>query len=255
MSGPDVATVPAAPTRRVPAGRAISLTYGVSLRQLASRGRIIALSLLALIVTVSGAARGAAEGATLEDGVELISRLGLGVVLPVVALVFGGASLGDLRDDKTLVYLWLRPMDRWPIVVGAAAAAATLSAPITLVPITLGAAFTGFGSELVVATLLAGVVGLVAYTALFVLMGVWLRRFILWGLAFILIWEGFVASAGAGIARATVLRYTRTILSEITGAEVDLAGSNLLVGILVPLVMAVAFVVLAAWRLAREDID
>ena len=44
-------------------------------------------------------------------------------VLPVVALVFAGAAIGDLRDDKTLVYLWLRPMDRWPIVVGAALAA------------------------------------------------------------------------------------------------------------------------------------
>ena len=44
----------------------------------------------------------------------------------------------NLRDDKTLVYLWLRPMDRWPIVVGAAMAAATLAAPITIVSIDTG---------------------------------------------------------------------------------------------------------------------
>ena len=29
------------------------------------------------------------------------------------------AALGDMREDGTLVYLWLRPMDRWAIVVGA----------------------------------------------------------------------------------------------------------------------------------------
>jgi ABC-2 type transport system permease protein len=243
------------PARVVPAGQAISLVYGVVLRQLVSRGRIIALTLLALISTVAGAALGTAEQAGLDDAVGLIAGLGLGVVLPVVALVFGGAAIGDLREDKTLVYLWLRPMDRWPIVVGAAGAAFTLSAPVTLLPVSVGAGLTGFGGDLVVATVLAGLVGLVGYTALFTLFGIWLRRFIVWGLAYILIWEGFVSNAGAGIARFTILRYTRSILSERTGADVDLAGATQLTGIVVPLVAAVVFVALGAWRLGREDID
>ena len=82
-----------------------------------------------------------------------------------MALVFGGRSIGDLRDDKTLVYLWLRPMDRWPIVVGAALAALTLAAPITLIPLVAAAALTGVGGGIVGATALAGAVGLVAYVA------------------------------------------------------------------------------------------
>ena len=80
---------------------------------------------------------------------QLIASVGFGLVLPVVALVFGGAAIGDLRDDKTLVYLWLRPMDRWPIVVGAALAAATLAAPITLISIVLAAILTGAGNGIV----------------------------------------------------------------------------------------------------------
>jgi ABC-2 type transport system permease protein len=244
-----------APVRVVPAAQAISLVYGVVLRQLVSRGRLIALTLLALISTVAGAALGSAEEAGLGDAVDLIAGLGLGVVLPVVALVFGGAAIGDLREDKTLVFLWLRPMDRWPVVVGAAAAAFTLSAPVTLLPVGLGAALTGFGGDLVVATVLAGLVGLVGYTALFTLFGIWLRRFIVWGLAYILIWEGFVSSAGAGVARFTILRYTRSILSERTGADVDLAGATQLTAIVVPLLAAAAFVAIGAWRLGRQDID
>jgi ABC-2 type transport system permease protein len=241
--------------RSVPAGRAVALVYRVVLRQLISRGRLIALTLLALISTVAGAALGAAEEAGLGDAVDLVAGLGLGLVLPVVALVFGGAAIGDLRDDKTLVYLWLRPMDRWPVVVGAAAAALTLSAPVTLVPVSLGAALTGFGGDLVVATILAGLVGLVGYTALFTFFGISLRRFIVWGLAYILIWEGFVSAAGTGVARFTILRYTRSILSERTGADVDLAGATQLTGIVVPLLAAAAFVALGAWRLGRQDID
>ena len=125
------------------------LSYRVVLRQLTSRGRIIGL-------TPAGAGRdrrrrGRSARATpsLDDAVELVASVGFASVLPVVALVFGGAALGDLRDDKTLVYFWLRPMDRWPIVVGAACAAMTLAAPITLISIVLAAVLTGAGNGIV----------------------------------------------------------------------------------------------------------
>lgn len=233
---------------------ALALTYRVVLRQLASRGRIIGLGLLALIAPVAGFALGAGD-ASLDDAVQLISAVGLGLVLPVVALVFGGAAIGDLRDDKTLVYLWLRPMARWPIVVGAALAAGTLAAPITLVPIVLAAVLTGAGNGIVAGTVLANVVGLVVYTSLFTLFGVWLKRFIVWGLAYILIFEGFIAQAGPGVARFAMRAYTRSILVDRTGAELDLADFSLIAAIVVPLVVSVAALAVGAWRLATQDVD
>ena len=136
--------------------------------------------------------------AELDDAVRLIASLGFAVVVPVVALVFGGAAIGDLRDDKTLVYFWLRPMDRWPVVVGAALAAMTLTAPITLIPLVLASVLTGVGSGIVTGTVIAGIVAVIAYVSVFTLFGVWLKRFIVWGLAYILIWEGFIAQAGPG---------------------------------------------------------
>jgi len=240
--------------RSVPPGAAVALTYRIVLRQLTSRGRIIGLSLLALIAPLSGWALGAAD-ASLDDAVSLVAGIGLGLVLPVVALVFGGAAIGDLRDDKTLVYLWLRPMDRWPIVVGAALAAATLTAPITIVPIVLAAVLTGAGNGIVLGTLLATIVGLIAYVAVFTLFGVWLKRFIVWGLAYILIWEGFIAQAGAGVARVALRKYTRSILVDRTGADLDLADFSLVTGIVVPLLVAVVALAIASWRLSNQDID
>ncbi len=82
-----------------------------------STGRIIAL-LLSLTVSVAGFAVGTSDSATVDQAAAVIANLGFAVVLSVVCLVFAGGAIGDLRDDKTLVYLWLRPMDRWPIVVG-----------------------------------------------------------------------------------------------------------------------------------------
>jgi ABC-2 type transport system permease protein len=244
-----------APTsRRVPPGTAIGLSYGVVLRQLISTGRIVGLSLLALVAPLAGWALGSSDP-TLDDAVNLVASVGLGLVLPVVALVFGAAALGDLREDKTLVYLWLRPMDRWPIVVGAALAAATLTAPIVMVSIVLTAILTGAGNGIVAATLLAVVVGLVVYVCLFTLFGVWLKRAIVWGLAYILIWEGFIAQAGPGVARVAMRAYTRSILVEQTGADLELADYSLGVAIVVPIVVAVAALAVAAWRLSSQDID
>ena len=240
--------------RHVAPGAAIGLSYQVVLRQLASRGRIIGLSLLALIAPLSGWALGSAD-ASLDDAVGLVAGVGFALVLPVVSLVFGGAALGDLREDKTLVYLWLRPMDRWPIVVGAALAAATLVAPITIISIVSAAILTGAGNGIVPGTLLATVVGLIAYVCVFTLFGVWLKRFIVWGLAYILIWEGFIAQAGAGVARVALRKYTRSILVDRTGADLELADFSLAMGVIVPLLVAVVALAIAAWRLSKQDID
>jgi ABC-2 type transport system permease protein len=242
------------PQRHVGAGTSVVLSYQVVLRQLTSRSRIIGLTLLALVAPISGFALGSAD-ASLDDSVRLIASVGLGLVLPVVALVFAGAAIGDLRDDKTLVYLWLRPMDRWPIVVGAALAAGTLAAPITIIPIVAAAILTGAGNGIVAGTLLATIVGLIAYVAVFTLFGVWLKRFIVWGLAYILIWEGFIAQAGAGVARIALRKYTRSILVDRTGADLDLADFSLAMAVIVPIVVAVAALAVASWRLGSQDID
>ncbi|HYN34765.1 MAG TPA: ABC transporter permease subunit [Ilumatobacteraceae bacterium] len=253
----DLDRSPRAPTvsaRHVKALAAVGLSYRIVLRQLTSRARIVGLSLLAFIAPLSAWALGRSDP-SLDDAVNLVASVGFGLVLPIVALVFGGAALGELREDKTLVYLWLRPMDRWPIVVGAALAAATIAAPITLISIVLAAVLTGAGNGIVGGTLLATVVGLIAYVSVFTLFGVWLKRFIVWGLAYILIWEGFIAQAGPGVARVALRKYTRSILVDRTGADLELADFSLAMGVIVPLVVAVVALAIAAWRLSNQDID
>jgi ABC-2 type transport system permease protein len=235
--------------------RALRLTYRVVLRQLLSVGRIVALVALSLTTTVAGFAVGTSNDADIDAAAGVIANLGFAVVIPVVALVFGGGALGDLCDDKTLVYLWLRPMDRWPMVVGAALAALTIAVPVTLPAVVVAAVLTGVGNGIVGATLLAGVVALVAYTAIFTMLGVVLRRFIVWGLAYILIWEGFVALGGAGVAQFAIRKYTRSIIADQTGADLGLADFSTATGVIVPLLVAVAVLAVASWRLARHDID
>jgi ABC-2 type transport system permease protein len=244
------ATTVAAPT-------ALRLSFRTLFRLLLTRGRLIALGLLGLVAVIVGWAIGISVEPVdqLEAGANVMGGLGLAVLIPVVTLVFASASLGDLRDDRTLVYLWLRPMDRWPLATGAFAATFAVAAPLTLVPLGIGTALTGGGVTLVGASLLAGLVAVTAYSAVFVLLGLVLRRALVWGLAYVLIWEGFVAAAGAGAARVAIRNYTRSIVYDLTDVTTDTTTMALPVAIVIPLLVAAIALALASWWLTRTDID
>lgn len=237
-------------------GRAISLTYGLVIKQLVTRGRIVALTLVGAVVVLVAILVGRSEttGDELDRGVRLISNLGFTMVVPVVSLVFASAALGDMREDGTLVYLWLRPMQRWPVVVGSWLAAITLSLPITLVPLVVSSLAVDGGSRLTVATLLAGVIGVVSYSALFVLIGLLLKNPIVWGLGYVLIWEGLVAQFFGSVSKLAIRGYTRSIITSRTGVDLELGDLPLAAGIIVPIVVTVAMIVLASMRLQTMEV-
>lgn len=240
----------------VTAPRAVALSYGLLLRQLITRGRLLALLAVGLVVAGVAWAVGASDEIDdpLEAAVQVISNLGFAVLVPIVALVFASASLGDAREDGTLLYLWLRPMDRWPVVVGAWLAAITVSLPLTVVPLGVAALLSGGGAELLAATTLAAFVGVVAYSALFVLLGLLVKNSIVWGLGYVLIWEGIVAAFGSFAAKLAIRGYTRSILTAITDVDLDLGDLPLAAGIVVPLLAAAVALALGARRLRDMDI-
>ncbi len=238
--------------------RAIAVTYRVILRQLVTTGRVIALGLIGVAVAVVGWAVGRSnepfEFIRLENAVGVVSLVAFTIVVPVVALVFAAASLGDTREDGTLVYLWLRPMRRWTVVVGAWLAALTVSVPLTVIPVAVTAVLLDVGGELVWATVIASVVGVIAYSALFVLLGLLVKNAIVWGLAYIIMWEGVVAAFGSSAAKVAIRGYTSSILTARTGVELQLGDVSQAVGIVVPVVIAVVALALAAIRLDRLEV-
>jgi len=241
----------------VPPSRAVQLAYGIVLRQLVTRARIAALLLVGAATAAIAVAVGASDDRRdpLETGVQLISSLHFTLLVPIIALVFATAALGDMREDGTLVYLWLRPMDRWPIVVGAWLASITLSLPLTIVPLVISSVAVDGGNNLVTATVLAGVVGVIAYSALFVLLGLMLKNSIVWGLGYVMIWEGLIAAFGSFAAKLAIRGYTRSILTSITDVDLDLGDLSLTVGVVVPVFVAAAALVLAGARLRAMDVD
>ena len=190
----------------------------------------------------------------LKLGTELMANLGFTIVVPIVALVFAAAAFGDLKEDGTLVYLWLRPMDRWPMVAGAWLASVTVSLPLTLVPLTAAAFIADVGSDLVWATVLACVVGNLAYSAVFMLLGLFTKNSVVWGIAYILIWEGLVAGISGVGEKLAIRGYTRSIIAEQTGVDLYLGDLSMGVAVVVPALVVIAAIVLSTLRLRSLDV-
>jgi ABC-2 type transport system permease protein len=240
---------------------ALPAVYRLLLRSQVTRARLIALGGLGLVAIVLGFAVGASDGdsSKLEAGVSLINEFGLTVAVPVTALIFASSALGDLTDDSTLVYLWVRPLRRWVVVVAAFLAALTVCLPLVVLPLVVSAALTGGGSDLIVGTVMAASVGTVAYAGIFTALGLRVRRALVWGLLYILIWEGFVARGGDNAARLAVRSATATLLQEGAGGadagiEVRLAVLSPTTAVVVPFVVAAVALLYASWRLRRQDV-
>jgi len=233
----------------------LSRLYRLFLSSVLTRGRVIGLLVLSSVSILIGVAIGASDMADpLDDGTLMIANFGLSLVAPVVSLVFASSVLGDPNEDGTLVYLWLRPVPRWTIAAAAALAALTIAAPIVVVPLTVAAAAVGAGPELTSATAAACAVAVASYTGLFTWLGLRIKRALPWGLAYILIWEGFVANAGGGAATLSVRAHTKSVLSRLADGPERLVESSMTTAILLPLAAAVAAVLLTVRRLHRQDV-
>ncbi len=229
--------------------------YRLLLRSQVTRARVLALLAIGLVGIVVAFAIGASGNPDeLRAGARFVNGFGLSLLVPVAALVFAAAALGDPSEDGTLVYLWLRPVRRSRIVVAAAASSFTVCWPLVVIPLTVAAAATGGGSALVLGTAMSATLGLVAYTGLFCALGLRVRRALVWGLLYIFIWEGFIATANDTAGRLAVRTYSRSVLTETADVTLRFAAISSPYRWIVPPLVAVVALAYATRRLRRQDV-
>lgn len=183
----------------------------------------VAVAPLALAVAVLQLADQAPES---FDG--LFLSVGVGLVVPLIALVVGVGALRDDLESGAIVHLVTRGVRRETVLVArmAAAAGATVLASavaLTLPLLVLG----GDGVEAWRLALPVGALAGVAYTALFTLLGVAVKRAGLLGLAYLVVWEGVVASSPLLFRYATVAYWVRSIIANSDLASGDPGGNPL----------------------------
>ncbi len=227
--------------------------YRLLLRTQVSVPRLLGIAGLGALAVVIGLF-GRWDDNPAQAAADTVASFGLGILVPLAALWLGTSAVGDLVEDRLLAYLWLKPVPRWQLPAAAILATITVVVPLTTLPLAASALAAGSGS-VAVAALLAAALAAVAYAGLFVAAGIWFRRAIWWGLAFVLIWENVAAYAAEGTARFTVLGWASSLLGLASDVEVDLEAGSPAVAFVVLPAIAIGGLLVATWRYGRADVD
>jgi ABC-2 type transport system permease protein len=229
--------------------------FRLVLGNLMSKGRLVALGLLGVIPVLLGVALRAQDTGAFDGASKgIVEAYGLGLLVPVVSLVFASAAFGDLVEDRTLVYLWLKPVPRFSIVLAALAASLCVALPLAVLPMAVAVSISGAGAELVRGAVAGTSLAVFAYCCLFLGLGLRVRRALIWGLAYVLIWEGAVARTARGAARLSINIHARAVAAHIADYRLPTNASAMITSVVVPLVIAVLAVALTVRWLARADV-
>ncbi len=247
MSMADV--IPARPGTLV----SVLALYRLLLRTQITVARLLGIGALAAVAILLGLfARWDANPS--QAAADHVAAYGLGILVPLATLWLGTSAIGDLVEDKLLVYLWLKPVSRWQLPAAAVLATVSIVVPLTALPLTASTLVAG-AADVAWPTLLATSLASLAYAGMFVLAGIWFRRAVWWGLAFVLIWENAVAYSAEGTARYTVIGWASSVLGLAPKIDVRLEAGSAATAFVVLPAIAVAAWLAATWRYRRADID
>jgi len=243
-------------TPTVTAAKSIPTYYRLLLRGQLTRGRLVGLGILGGIsIFLAIVTRTAVDARDLEGAsVALLSEYGIALLIPLATLILASPMIGNLVEDRLLVYLWLKPVPRWHLAVAAYAAVVTTLLPVVIVPILLTAVITGFGSLVIPATL-AAILGVLAYSSIYVFLGARFTAGLWLGLLYLVLWENVLSRFSNGMARLSLRSYLQTILQRGTDVTIDLAERAGWASIVIPLAVAAIGIALTAATLSSKDID
>jgi ABC-2 type transport system permease protein len=230
--------------------------YRIMLRTSVTRGRLLAfLAGGALLDLIAYSIRVSDFSGREVDTFALLDLAALALYVPVVALVFSTSSLGDLAQDGTLVYVWLRPVARWKVVLVALAATLTVTLPLTLGPTWLAVLLSGASDKAFWAITASVVLANLAYCAVFTGFGLRVRHALIIGLGYVVLWEAGVASLGKGPASISIRHYAESLFAHIGNQTVPGAiEADLWPSVIVLAAVTIIGVVLTTVLLTRQDV-
>ena len=218
----------------------------ITLRQLLSRRRTLLLLLLGgVLVLAAGIFRLAGEEArALPFTAGLLSNLGIGTLMPLVALIFGTGAIGAEIEDGTAIFLLAKPISRATVVLTKLAVAALCATALTCGPMLLAGliAAGGLGDGLVLGMVAGAAIGSILYASVFLALSLVTGRALVFGLGYVLIWEGLLAGLFAGTRTFSVRQLTLSFADAIGGIRADIFDAP--VGLTTAVVVGIALLVL-----------
>ena len=214
--------------------------FMLTLREFVGQKRSLVLLLLAIVPVFLALIYGLGDQVDQQDWTAnfLMDGIVTTLVLPLSCLILGTAAIGSEIEDGTALYILAKPIKRAEIVL-AKFAGAVLPVAAVLIPATVISGLIAISGTpengIVVGFAVAVTLGVLAYTALFLLLSIMTTRALLIGLAYVFIWEGLLTSLFGGTAYLSVRQYCLGTADVISGArprdfEADLGVEALFLG-------------------------
>lgn len=232
--------------------------YGLTLRQLLGRWRLVIMAALAVLpVLVAVLALRAGGGPDPEEFEQVVfNHMLAGSISPLVVLAIATVAFGHEVEDGTLANLTLAPLSRWKIAVP------KLLAPLTLAGVFIAAsafltghiAFQG-DARATLAVTAGALAGVALYASAFTWLGLVTSRAVGIGLAYIVLWEQLFSGLVSGARLASIRYHTIALIHGLDerrfpGVEEVAFG----VALATSLVLFGGFLWLTVRRLRRMDV-
>ena len=179
-------------------------------------GAPIVLAMILRVTFASGSAVFIVNGSRIDTGTiftTAVSVLYMRFIVPALGVYYGTSLIADEIEEKTITYLFLRPISRGAIVLGKYLAylvcASAIVLPSAAIVFAIAVPVAGMGQLLdtLLQELARAALGLAAYGALFTLAGVSFRRPLVGGLIFVFGWEQIALVLPGYLRRLTVAYY------------------------------------------------
>ncbi|MBK7877379.1 MAG: ABC transporter permease subunit [Planctomycetes bacterium] len=248
--------------------RTSALLFRTHLARLAWSRRTLVCALLAALGPLVAFLIAAASRKTnaSEIAVHVGYLLQLQVIVPVLALVAGSAAVAEEVEDRTITFLFSRPLPRASVLLGRWSAilvflTVLLAASTWLLLAAAGRAKgppldDGIREPLLAAVLAGGAV----YSALFAVLGVFVRSPVIVGLGYAFAIEGFLANMPAGTQSLTIQYYLRSMIAGLGSSQwsavegfASTSFEPLPRALTTLSIVLVAALALGAWRITRRE--
>jgi ABC-2 type transport system permease protein len=234
--------------------------YLITLRQLTGRLRLVVLGVLALVPVLLGLAVGLGNS---DPDYQAYDELFLGLlfgvaIVPLSLLTIASAALGNELEDRTLSNLTLSPLPRWQIILPKLLATITVGAPPVLISAIVTVSLVYDGDSSVIAAAVAGtLLAIMAYSSLFLWLGLMTNHALGFGLLYVFLWEFLFTGFVSGIRFLSIRSYMVGIMRGIDDGRFE-TDSNIVislpVSLIVLLVVIIGFTALAVRRLKTMDV-
>ncbi len=172
------------------------------------------------------------------------------LVIPLCALTYATTSIGGDREDRTLLFLLVRPLPRPCIVLAKIAATLPLVLGLTVAVFYIDCRLAGAAGQAAFEAYLPAVLMMsVSYVAAFHLFAVWFRHATVLALIYSIFMEFFLSNIPGMAQRFAVNFYGRSMIYEYGTALLQARGSGRVIEPLDPRVFTPVSAPTALWAM------